>query len=399
MSLFNSLRIIESSDGAQRLRIAADWVGARTGDGDVLIVSASRGAADDLARAVARARGGAIGLHRFSFAQLAARLAAPVLAAKGIAPATRMGSEAVAARATFEARREEGLTYFDPVAHTPGFARALVRTLQDVAMAGVRPTSLRRLPLGGEDLAHLLERFEEQFAAASAIDRAALFDHARQGLAEIDGKALLFLDVPLESTVEFELARELLNAAPEALVTVPFGDLTTLGFLQKLNQPIEVLQPAGESDLTSLRRHLFATTQPPERARHGDVRLFSAPGEGRECVEIARRILDEARDGVPFDEIAVFLRSPREYLGLLEDACERAGIPAWFDRGTRRPHPSGRAFLALLSCGVERLSAVRFAEYLSLAQVPGGPGTTVLPQVPPAVDEVAAGFASLEPAP
>ena len=102
------------------------------------------------------------------------------------------------------------------------------------------------------------------------------------------------------------------------------------------------------------------------------MRLFSAPGEGRECVEIARRILDEARAGVRFDEMAVFLRSPREYLGLLENAFERAGISAWFDRGARRPHPSGRAFLAILSCAVERLSAIRFAEYLSLAQVPIG---------------------------
>ena len=52
--------------------------------------------------------------------------------------------------------------------------------------------------------------------------------------------------------------------------------------------------------------------------------------------------------GVRFDEMAVFLRSPREYLGLLENAFERAGINAWFDRGARRPHPSGRAFLAIL---------------------------------------------------
>ena len=396
MSLPRSLRIIESSDGAQRLRAAADWVGARSRDGDVLIVGASRGAADDLARAVAKTRGGALGLYRFSFAQLAARLAAPVLAAKGIAPATRMGSEAVAARATFEARRAEGLTYFDPVAHTPGFARALVRTLQDLAMAGVRPGALRELPLGGEDLALLVERFEEQFAAATAIDRAALFAAAREGLRSAEARALLLLDVPLESNVEFEFARDLLSATPEALVTVPFGDLTTLDFLKTLNRPIDVLPPAGESDLTSLRRHLFAATQPPERARRGDVRLFSAPGEGRECVEIARRILDEARSGVPFDEMAVFLRSPREYLGLLEDAFERAGIEGWFDRGTRRPHPSGRAFLALLSCGVERLSAVRFAEYLSLAQVPGVRDGAGPLHTPPPADDVAAAFASLE---
>src|SRR4029078_3098479 len=129
-------------------------------------------------------------------------------------------------------------------------------------------------------------------------------------------------------------------------------------------------QPSGDSDLAALRRSLFSTRQPPERAAGGDVRLFSAPGEGRECVAIARRILHEARAGVRFAEMAVFLRSPREYLGLLENAFERAGINAWFDRGARRPHPSGRACLAILSCAVERLSAIRFAEYLSLAQVP-----------------------------
>src|SRR5262249_56315443 len=37
---------------------------------------------------------------------------------------------------------------------------------------------------------------------------------------------------------------------------------------------------------------------------------------------------------------------------------------------TRRPHPGGRALLALLACAAEGLSARRFAEYLSLAEVP-----------------------------
>ncbi|HKC56971.1 MAG TPA: PD-(D/E)XK nuclease family protein, partial [Vicinamibacterales bacterium] len=116
---------------------------------------------------------------------------------------------------------------------------------------------------------------------------------------------------------------------------------------------------------------LFETEhQPPERAPDGSLELFSAPGEGRECVEIARRILAEARRGVRFDEMAVFVRSPQSYFGLLEHALGRAEIPAWFDRGTRRPHPAGRAFLALLACGAEHLSAPRFAEYLSLGQVP-----------------------------
>ncbi len=78
--------------------------------------------------------------------------------------------------------------------------------------------------------------------------------------------------------------------------------------------------------------------------------LFSAPGEGREAVEIIRRVLDEAARGVPFDEMAVFLRAPQHYLGLLEHACARGQVPVYFDRGTRRPDPAGRAFVALLSC-------------------------------------------------
>ena len=68
--------------------------------------------------------------------------------------------------------------------------------------------------------------------------------------------------------------------------------------------------------------------------------------------------------------MAVFLRTPQHYLGLLEHALARAGVPAYFDRGTRRPDPAGRAFLALLSCAIEGLSARRFDEYLSLGQVP-----------------------------
>ena len=385
-----SLHIIQSSEAAARLDEAERWLDARAGRG-ALVVSAARGAADDLVRRIAATRGATAGLHRFSFGQLAARLAAPVLAARGIAPATMIGAEAVAARATFDARKDEGLDYFGIVAGTPGFPRALARTLHDLAMAGVGATALQRLPFGGPDLARLLEGFDEQFAAASAIDRASLFTAACEGITAVAGLPLLLLDVPLDSAVEFGLAERLIAAAPETLITVPFGDLGTLSYLEGLGTEIRTLVPSGESDLAALRRSLFSTRQPAERAARGDVRLFSAPGEGRECVEIARRILDEARAGVRFDEMAVFLRSPREYLGLLENAFERAGINAWFDRGARRPHPSGRAFLAILSCAVERLSAIRFAEYLSLAQVPSTDSAPSAEVLPPA-DDVIAGF-------
>ena len=367
---------------------ARAFVRSRGASGPVLLVGASRGAVDDLARSIAAECGATIGLHRFSMTQLAARLAAPVLAADRLAPATYFGSEAVAARATFEARREGAIDYFGPVAGTPGFPRALARTLQELRLAQVPATALSALPLGGADLSGLLERFESQFAAASAADRATLFSAATSVIASVAqgfspaiagfsaasgglGRTpLLLLDVPFDSSMEFDFLRALIASSPDALITVPFGDLQALQRLELLGIRAEVLEQKGETDLVALRRYLFASSRPPEREPRGDVRFFSAPGEGRECVEIARRIMVEARSGVPFDEIAVVVRSPQRYVGLLEHAFKRAGIAAWFDRGTSRPHPAGRAFLAILACACEKLSARRFAEYLSLAQVP-----------------------------
>src|SRR3954470_2925009 len=206
-------RLIESSSAQKRLEAARAFVEARAKHGDVVIVGASRGAADDLARRIAADSGATLGIHRFSVTQLAARLAAPVLAAQELAPVTYLGSEAVAARATFDAERDEALSYFAPVARTPGFPRALARTLQELRLADVDAGRLRRLPLGGADLSDLLERFDHQFAEASATDRATLFDAATRALLgsgadraaglPLDSAALLLLDVPIDSNVEF----------------------------------------------------------------------------------------------------------------------------------------------------------------------------------------------------
>ena len=74
--------------------------------------------------------------------------------------------------------------------------------------------------------------------------------------------------------------------------------------------------------------------------------------------------------GVPFDRIAILLRNVEQYQPLVEEALRRAAIPAYFSRGVARPDPAGRAFLALLACAGEGCSASRFAEYLSLGQLP-----------------------------
>jgi hypothetical protein len=375
-----------SASAAERLSSARDVIRTCSPGTRVLIVGASRGAADDLAREVAASVPATFGLQRLSLTQLAAKTAIMTLASDGVTSSTWLGTEAVSARVAFDARRQRSLSYFEPVSNTPGFPRALARTLQELRLAGVERTQLTRLPLAGPDLADLLDRIESSFAAASSADRASLFRAAARAAGQAPvADVVVFLDLAFEHATERELVRALVTSVHSSLATVPSGDHESRSYLEQLGGVVEERGTDGGGDLACLRRFLFnRDSLPAERTLDGSLRVFSAPGEGRESVEIARRLLQEARRGVRFDEMAILVRSPQSYFGLLEHALSRAGVPAWFDRGTRRPHPAGRAFLALLACAAESLSASRFAEYLSLGQVPseraGTAGTWVAPQ-------------------
>ena len=177
---------------------------------------------------------------------------------------------------------------------------------------------------------------------------------------------------PRDRRAEATFIEALLSGSQTAFATMPASDREGIARLEAMGGRVEIVEREGHaSDLACLRRYLFDPETPPiERELDGSLTFFSAPGEGREAVEIARRILREARAGVRFDEMAVLVRAPQHYIGLIEHALRRAKVPAWFGRGTRRPLTAGRAFLALLACAAEQLSASRFAEYLSFAQVP-----------------------------
>jgi CRISPR/Cas system-associated exonuclease Cas4 (RecB family) len=368
-----TLRVVASAATATRLGAAADFVRVRAPGTRVLIVGASRGAADDLARRVAVTQTATFGLERTSLAQLAARTALLALAAEGAAPSSWLGAEAVATRATFDALRDSALRYFAPVAGTPGFPRALARTLHELRMARVDGSQLAELSPSGADLAALLTAADACFADASSLERAELLRVAADVVRrEPAADVLVLLDLDLEHTAERDFVAALVARAATTLATVAPGDREGLEAWLALGGVLDApLVDERTGDLAQIRRHLFdSDTAPPVRQSDGSFELFSAPGEGREAVEIARRLLREARRGVPFDEMAILVRTPESYAGLLEHALGRAGVPAWYDRGTKRPHAGGRAFLALLACASEHLSAARFAEYLSLGQVP-----------------------------
>jgi RecB family exonuclease len=345
-----------TSAGAQaRLLRAQDWLSAR-GAERALVVGATLEAASEAVRAAALRVPAAFGWQRMTLGRLAAVLASHELAARGVSPLSPLGVEAVCARVIHQLGRAGALGKFQPVAQQPGLARALSRSLQEARLAGARPAG---------DLGHLLEAYEAELARARLADRAEVF---RLALLAKDHPLLalpaLLIDLPVQAALEEELLSHLRG---EVLAVAPLADAE--GLSRALGLAPRALSEPSETSLARVQQRLFVEGG-GQAALDGDVLIFSAPGESRECVEIARLVRREAERGVPFDRMAVLLRAPSQYRALLEEAFARAGVPAFFASGTLRPHPAGRAFLALLACAAEGLSARSFAEYLSLGEVP-----------------------------
>jgi ATP-dependent helicase/nuclease subunit B len=398
----------------ERLEAAAAFLEKHSG-GEPVILAPTRGAADDLLReALVQGGGdGYFGVSRATLPQAAAEIAAGELARRGLSPVSGLALEALAAR-TVDLCRDK-LTFLAPVEDTPGLPRAVLRTLGELRGAGVSQGMLQACGACGADLASLLGCFEGQLEEAGLCDPPAMYRIAAAVAAgsRLGGRPLLALDLVPSTLAEEELLAALVEASPAVLAVAPLGEEEAEACWSRLlGGAVERRPSVGPSRLARLRRHLFkaATEVAPRedfvgaglRARplqggHGgpplhqglpsvdsgvpddSFELFAAPGEGREAVEVARRILEIGRAGGSFDQIAIGLREPDLYWPLIEEALGRAGIPSFFSQGSRRPDPAGRAFLALLACAAESLSASRFAEYLSLGQIPPLDEEGVLP--------------------
>ena len=400
--------ILVSSSARARLAAVGSWLLERLEHEDeVLLLAPSRGAADDLLRSLSKTGGGLLGVYPMSFRQWVLQAAALDLASRGLRPITPLGTEAIAARAARLAVAEGELERLSPVAGMPGFARLLAATIGELRAAGV-PASALVDDNGTRDLGRLLERFTEEMARFGLADQPLVLRLAAEALAEgrvAAPRRSIWLDLPLRSGAEADVLRTLAGRSSEVLATVAAGDGESNTWLMSVLGSEAVTELAagvgdeGDRALSRVQRLVFETgantgEPSPSTETPASVKLFSAAGEGQECVEIARRIRAAAADGLAFDRIAILVRQPTAYLPLVEDALGRAGIPAYVTRGSLRPNPAGRAFLALLACAGERLSASRFAEYLSLGQTPepekdgGPPEIEEIPWVEPAGEQL-----------
>ena len=369
-------RVVVSPHASRRLARARGWLAGRAASESLLVLAATRDAASDLIREAVRGPGACFGWHRATLGMLAAQLAAGSLAGDGLAPASGLCLEALCARVVHRLARDGQLGGYQAIAELPGLPRALARTVTELRMNGVEPANLAQHE-GGADLARMLEAYCGELEQSAFADRAAIFQRATAVISADDaerhpmvGLPLLLLDLPLGSAQERKLLLALLGQSPNSCATIAAGDGPALSLFDDLADATMVFDaPTCTTSLERLQAHLFEPSAAPAELG-SDVTVLSAPGESRECVEIARAVVAEAEAGVRFDQMAVLLRSPEQYRDHLAEAFARAGLPVHFGGGTLRPDRSGRALLALLACAEERLSASRFAEYLSLGVVP-----------------------------
>jgi hypothetical protein len=116
---------------------------------------------------VAKERGAAFGWHRLTLSQLAAAIAAPALAARGLIPLSRVGTEAIVAGLVHRLRAEGGLGRYDDVSATPGFPRAVAGVIAELRVARVPSDAVGSV---APDLVPLIGTYEAELAEAGLAD-------------------------------------------------------------------------------------------------------------------------------------------------------------------------------------------------------------------------------------
>ena len=383
--------LVESPHGEVRFRQALSWLSSQPSARPLLVLAPTLDAGNDLLRAATKHNGAVFGWAMESLSSLAARLSALTLATRGLTLAPPLALEAVCVRVVSELKSQGKLGRLGPIGDRPGLPRALLRTFSELGQAAVEPEAVPA------ELAELYRQYRTTLASLKLADRSnvlhAAIEAAQESALPPLGVSLCAYDLSPQTRLERQLLELLVQRSPLVFATVSSNDVLAASVRSIIGvDPRPPSNSAEEFDglppaLRRLQAQLFSSNQVLGEADES-VSIMSAPGESRESVEIARRILAEAERGVPFDQMAVLLRSPFHYRTHLLESLRRAKIPVHFTRAAARPEPGGRALLALLECAAEGLSATRFAEYLSLGVVPDQaqiPGATAASRdAPPA---------------
>ena len=361
-----SIRLVESAAAELRLGEARAFIRDRVTGGALWLVGPSRGAVDDSpARSRASAAPRSVSI---ASASPSSRRGSPPPSwpTRALHRRPTSGRKRSRRARTFDASAADALDVFRAGrASTPGFPRALARTLQELRLAHVAgaaalPACRSAVPTS--------PCCSSASSSSSQRHRDRSCDALRGGDGVLDGVApgdrrrpCCCSTSPFDSAVGVRIRPALIGASPDVLDHGAVRRHPDARAARVDRHQAHVLdRAAGAShggaqatDLVALRRYLFARRSRRCASRAGDVRVLL--GAGRR----ARRRRNRAahpRRGAPRRAVRRDGGVParrRSATSACSSTRSRARrMPAWFDRGTRRPHPAGRAFLALLACAV-----------------------------------------------
>ena len=385
-----------------------------------------------LTRLLARRLGAVGGLRVVTFLDLSRALTRAEIDREGLRAIPEAGERLLAS--TLAAALPH-TSYFANIARTQGFEEAILATLRDLRDAGFTPRDLRGcFPRGHrkiQDLAALLENYDETLQSARLIDRSGLLARARS-MVEQDAagtsirqagrpftetsrlfvygfydftwlqESLLlhfarFLPTaiffPYRETPAFEFARSTLARLRDAGFAPPPGP-PPAG-----TKSFRAARGVGRS-LTRLQESLFLppgrdTGEPSEGGETAGVdaslRMVAAPGEAREVLEAVRAIAGLARQGVPLEEIGVLYRSGDQYARLVASQLADLGIRSFSLEGRALAQTrTARALFALLNIRERDHDRAAVIGFLAIADLdPGivrdvsGPAVDRAPISPP----------------
>ena len=377
---------------------------------DLLVGSNFLGA--HLRRSLARRLGAIAEVRAGTFLDLARARAERELAGEGKRPLPPLGDELIIGGVV--ASLPAG-GYFEPVRETPGFRAALLASIRDLEDARWTPADLRgrigsvRLEAGVrrklETFAGIFESYERERLARRLYDRSDLLVRAAESRIGGDGPAGapsgtarggLFLVYGFYDLNELQW--RLLEARAresETIVFLPAGEGSAFTFAEPLMRrleragfsmetipvpapsravpgaPVQIGLPFDQDDVAPDLAH-----EGPAALR--TVAFLSAPSEEREAEEIVGCVLDWARAGIRFHEMAVLARRREPHLTTLARALARAGIPYVAAAGEPLAETTAASALAALlaiPAGDWRRGDV--IAFLSLAQLP--PEVSTLP--------------------
>lgn len=292
------------------------------------------------------------------------------------------------------ASQDQGF-YFRDISGRQGFHRAILATLKDLKDACLSPGDIEplfdnkkikeRLHLSKmRDLLRLWEAYEERLNQLNWYDESDLMMRGSEwvrdspqlketlkilvyGFYDFNTVQKKFLQtcfsdkettffLPFESTPAFEFVKPTVNWLREN------------GFKEPGIKPSE-MQPR-QTPLDHLCLHLFNSGEKAETSP--DVlQILSAPGEPREVREIIRMILQVSRErGIPFYEMGILLRSPRDYCRLFREAFDGLGIHPYLREGLPFIETqAGRSLLLLLDILNKNFSRPSIMEFATFARL------------------------------